>query len=382
MTGEASRDGIGDSDSGPASEAATTYHRFVLRTGAGLRPRIDLALALVGVLMLVACGSTGKAALPAPHTSPSPAPAALNHELGVFNLNTPAQAQAAAAAGVKLDFVYGIPPSVKNPVGVQLGASHMSIVSGDIWALVHRYQCQLERHDHAANVRRYCAGATDPPMTEADLLAKVRYYAEYDAKNPLVSAYWILDDQPPDGRAYGNLRSAEIQVASILHQYSPNRPTICGVGAAITTTPAGYAFHPGLLKDVTPQACDEVAFYVYSEEQVPSKPMPASDYDWSMRALLTQLVASMRSAGLAHEPWMGIGQAWGGFSLADRHRVVTPTPKQMTTQAAAFCHAGASGMTWFGWTLTDYRDLKSPATDPRLTDGITQGGRACQTAWR
>lgn len=347
---------------------------------AGFRVRLLLALLMVSV-MLVACGSAGRASLPpAPHTNPSPAPPALNHQLGVFNINTPAQAQAAAAAGVRLDFVYGIPPSVKNPVGEQLQALHMSIVSADIWALVHRYECQLVKHDHSAPVRRYCAGTTEPAMTETDLLAKVRQFAQSDAKNPMIAAYWILDDQPP-GTGYGNLRSVEVQVASILHQYSPTRPTVCGVGAAITSG-GGFAFHPGLLKDVTTQACDELGFYVYSEEQAPSHPSPASAFDWSMRALLSRLVGAVRAAGLARVPWMGIGQAWGGFSLADRHRVVTPTPEQMTRQATAFCQAGASGMTWFGWTLTDYRDLRSPATDPRLTDGIIQGGRACQTAWR
>ncbi len=215
-------------------------------------------------------------------------------------------------------------------------------------------------------------------MTEHRLMATVRGYARTSAANSLVTGYWILDDQP--GTDFGSLRQIEIEIADILHHYAPSRPTICGVAAYITKG-GGYSFDPALLRDVTATGCDELGIYVFGAPQTPPGVVASTTYNWSMGPLLSTIRTSLESAGLGKLPWIGIGQAWGGINRLDGTVVVAPSTEQMVEQAGAFCRAGASAMTWYGWTLTAFRDLSSPATDIRLETGVVEGGRACDAAW-
>ncbi len=302
----------------------------------------------------------------------------LLHRIGAFNIDTPAEVRAAAASGIDVDYVYSGAPRSGTELGDQLAQSGMTVVSGRVWGWVHAYQCGRLWSEHSDAAQDYCRGVTGPPMTEGRLERLVTTYAGASAKD-LSSAYWILDDQP--GTDDGGLRQAEISVAGILHHYAPSRPTVCGVGAFITNG-GGYQFDTSLLQDVTAAACDALGIYVYSEPQSPALAGATTPtYDWDMAPLLATLHSALAAAGLGGLPWIGIGQAWGGINRLDGAVVVAPTAAHMTVQASSFCQAGAAAMTWYGWTLSAFRDLRSPATDPQLLSGVEQGGRACETAW-
>lgn len=343
--------------------------------------------AFVGLLMLVllgvvACGAPARA--PGARVAQRPDPE-VNlrpplHSIGAFNILAPVDVSAAAASGVGVDYVYGAAPKSGTDLGSQLARSGMTVVSGRVWGWVHAYECQRLWNEHSSAAQSYCRGVTGPPMTEGRLQRLVTAYARVSAGDDLLSANWILDDQP--GTVVGGLRQAEIIIARILHHYAPARPTICGIGAFITNG-GGYRFDASLLQDITVDACDVLGVYVYSQPQSPTLGATVSStYDWAMTPLLVSLHDALTSSGLGRLPWIGIGQAWGGINRQNGAVVVAPSPAHMVVQAASFCQAGASAMTWYGWTLSAFRDLRSPATDPRLVSGVEQGARACGAAWR
>lgn len=337
---------------------------------------------LVASILLCACG-VDRHATPAPtNAGPLPAtgagPAALVHRVGAFNITTGKQARAAAAAGVRIDFTYGAPPTPRSDLGKQLEHLGISVVSGRIPELLLHYECQRLRGDTVHGPGGYCQGVSGGPTTANALIAQVKAYAQASASNRLLAGYWTLDDQPDTD--FGSLRQIEVEVAAILHHYAPSRPTICGVGATITIG-GGYSFNPAKLQDVSTSACDEIGMYVYSQPQRPPRVQGSSAYDWNMSSLLSTVQDALQSAGLGNLPWIGIGQAWGGVNRMDGSVVVRPSIAQMTQQAVAFCHAGASTMTWYAWTLTAFTNLRSPATDASLADGVLQGGSACGSLW-
>lgn len=338
---------------------------------------------MVASIMLFACGADGRA-LQAPQTDkgllPAPGPGAtvLAHRLGAFNITTGTQARAAAAAGVSVDFTYGAPPPPRSDLGRHLKELGIAVISGGVPDLLQHYECQRLRADPAQSLEGYCRGVRGGPTTASALLSQVNAYARTSASDPLLAGYWILDDQPDTD--FGSLRQVEVEVADILNHYAPSRPTICGVGATLTVG-GGYSFSPAKLQDVSAPACDEIGIYVYSQAQPPARIRPSSVYDWSMKPLLSAVHAALQSAGLANLPWVGIGQAWGGTDRIDGRVISRPTIAQMSDQASAFCKAGASMMTWYAWTLSSFSNLRSPANDAHLTDGIEKGGNACEFVW-
>ena len=346
----------------------------MLRSGAG--GLAGLVAALLCATIMAGCATPG--ATPRPPANVSK-PQLLLHERGVFNISTPDQAIAASRSGVRVAYLYGSPPSEQSSLGRTLSRLRMTVVSGQISGWILAYECYRLRtvvHDPAV-VESYCRGETDTTMTESRLLMLVRNFARSTASNELVAGYWILDDQA--GTDFGSLRHVEEEVAAILHHSSPSRPTVCGIGAFITRN-GKFEFNVQLLSDVSSSGCNELGIYVYAAPLLPSLPSRGSQVDWSMSQLLIALRGALSAAGLARVPWLGIGQAWGGVNKRNGAVVAPPTTAQMVEQASAFCNAGASTMVWYGWTLSAFWNLQSPATDPQLAEAVRDAGRICP-AW-
>jgi hypothetical protein len=171
--------------------------------------------------------------------------------------------------------------------------------------------------------------------------------------NANIVAYWVLDDTNGAGTA----KQALVQVTTLIHQYTPGKPSICGFTGNSRPWPASKA------DNFSPQGCDMIAPYIY----------PKDGEAWDLSDILPTMEAAFKARGwdINTTPMVGVPLSYGG---ANGYTV--PTAQQVETEAKAFCQAGATSLIWYDF---------STGTNGSDNSGVQQGIKAaiadCKAIW-
>jgi hypothetical protein len=281
-----------------------------------------------------------------------------------WSLTTPEAVASAASLGITVDMLYNAPPLPDSPLGRAITGAHMRVVSAEISTSLQELEC-TRTHTVAPPPPGYSPFCTDDPGVNLDdLVDTTRRIVTRDAANPLVAGYWILDDVAPWD--VGGMREALTEIRAIV---PASQPEICGFTASLGDGRSSE-WDGRIAANFSAAYCDAVAPYVYAQPQAPGSPPP--DVDWSMGDLLPRILHSLAEHGwdAAGQPLIGVAQAWSGRHAADGEIVQRPKRADIVTQAHAFCQAGAAGIAWYSWELSDYPGAVTPQTDPEMADGI------------
>ncbi len=306
-----------------------------------------------------------------------------NHFFGAFSVDTPAEAAAAASDGIQYTIHYGFPHNTTSAQGLALQKAGMKEYASQILDFLSDYEC------HRALINNHTDYCTTEPSShltsEAAVLGAVRNYLQQVRNDPLIIGQWILDDWPEWD--YGSAKQLLIGIHQLVRQYTPKIPTICGLGAFFDVK-GDVNWHDGIASNFSPQACDEVGLYIYAAaaDNTPNPPK-SDDYDWSMSKVLPQIASSLQTRGWDKNktPWIGIGQAFGGTRASNTKVInITPSAKNMTTQALSFCKAGAKDVLWYAYDQGTYYvpgTGQTPMNNLNIKQGIRSGIAACKAWW-
>ena len=308
------------------------------------------------------------------------------HIIGGFSATTPEKAIQAATTGIQVEFQYGNPPTENSKLGQQLHSLHMKVVDGFIASYLHYYECQRSRSMSPPPVEldTYCVPGSYPTFASEDtFFAAITAHLKRVANNPLIIGYWVLDDWVPWDR--GGARLLLIKIHTLIQQYTPARPAICGFGGSLIANHT-FSWADWVAANFSPYGCDEVGLYIYTTSlpATPSIPSPAT-YDWSMSSILPAMFRSLQERGwnIVNEPFIGIGQAFGGpIANSDRYRLA-PTSTYIEEQSKSFCLHGAIGLVFYAWSDSEIGALsQSPMNSHEIEAGIQDGIRACKQYWK
>ncbi len=297
-----------------------------------------------------------------------------------FSIDTPARTATAAGDGITADILYGGPPRPSSALGRALSKHGMEVVDGRLSGELFYWECH-RTHTVAPPPRHqpndYCATDEEPSVnSKAVVLKRIARWVREDRSNPLVRAYWVLDDWPYwDG---GSARSLLRQIRSEIRRTTPRYPAICGFGGAILKPHQRGGFDLSTAKNYSNRGCDMVAWYNYSPfgRMRPSK---GAGLDWSMKTLLATEGRDLSRFGwrLSRTPLLGIGQAWSG-PYAKRYYQPGLSTRQMRTEAKAFCSYGARAIGWYAWDDSGFGPrTHTPNNSAVIRHGIRDGEAAC-----
>jgi hypothetical protein len=298
------------------------------------------------------------------------------HMVGAFNLDNSSFIPNAKADGLQTSFHYDYYPGSQLEQSYQ--QNNILDINGRISQLMWDYECH--RIHTVVTVPPgawgFCSSDLYPSMDYNNLMSSVTSYLQQVAGDPTIHGYWVLDDWP-----YYDATAAQVlaNIHSLVQQYTPGRPTVCGFAAFII--PGGYEWQSSLANNFTPQGCDEIAWYVYPDT---SSSMPsANSYDWTMPGLLGKMTSDFKARGWnpGQTPLIGIPAAFGGQNKYDGSYQVVPTTQSVATQTQAFCQAGASSIAFYAWDLSDYNNPQDPVTNSAINAGVQQGVGDCQQIW-
>ncbi len=241
-------------------------------------------------------------------------PTNTTHIIGGFSIDTSIRLTRAAGDGVQVVFYYGQPPSESSALGQKLASLHMKVVDGFISSYLYYYECHRTRTikpPHGYSL--YCLDDTHPELsTENALLETIATHLGQVKDNQLIIGYWVLDDWVSWDA--GSARQLLMKIHALIQQYTPERPTICGLGGFINAGTT-YSWSDWLADNFSPQGCDMIGLYMYTPVQPDTTPVPSVDtFNWSMSGLLPAVFSSLSKRGwdIRKEPLIGIVQAFGG----------------------------------------------------------------------
>jgi hypothetical protein len=290
-----------------------------------------------------------------------------------WNLTTPELVRAAASRGVTVALLYGRAPTPDSPLGTALTSAHIRVITAEVADRVSSYECTRTHTitPPPTNADDYCTTSTG--YTADQLLADTTTIAQRDAVNPLIVGHWILDDVA--GWDTAGLKNVLQQIRDLL---PPTQATVCGFSASLGgETPPQW--DPRRAANFSPHGCDAVAPYIYSTP-VPPNQTPTT-IDWTMATVLPKVKKTLHANHWDQNqtPMIGIGQAWAGRHEPDDAIEQLPTTDNMLTQARAFINAGAIGVGWYAWKLSNYSQARTPANDPQLARGVEQSAQLIQS---
>lgn len=315
-----------------------------------------------------------------PSSTPLPQSLAQKHIVGGFGLDSPDRAANASTNGIRVAFQYGTPPTVADPLGQKLKSLNMKVIDGFISSHLTYYECHrtLTVKRPAPGQPAFCTSDEDPTMTEQNLLAAIENHLKEARNNQLIVGYWVLDDWVTWDA--GSARDLLIKIHALIQKYTPDRPTICGFGGSIELDRTGGWRDP-IADNFSPQACDMIGTYIYANTGAIH--LPAA-YDWSMQDVLPPMLQSLRQRGWdrAKQPFIGIGQAFGGTIKDSSDIWITPTASDIETQSKSFCEQGASGVAFYGWNdLRFASSTQMPMTSTQIEAGVRKGIADCASIW-
>ncbi|GAC1445599.1 MAG: hypothetical protein NVSMB52_07280 [Chloroflexota bacterium] len=299
------------------------------------------------------------------------------HTTGGFGIDTPEAVQSAAAMGLEHSFHYDY-YSPSSSISQATQALGMTYIDGTIAQYLGAYECHRL---HTVVIPppgawKYCTADYNPTMDYPTLLSRVREYLQRVQNDPLVRAYWVLDDWPWYDATAGQVLT---DIHHLIDTYTPGRPSVCGFSAFVTT--GKFEWRSELANNFSPAACDVPAWYVYADTT--TTPTTAAEYDWGMRALLSKMKYDFQLRGWnpARQPLVGIAQAFGGRVKSDGSYQVIPTAASLTAQSQAFCAAGASSIAYYGWKIYVYDNPQTPFNNADMAAGVRGGIAACKALW-
>ena len=309
---------------------------------------------------------------------------------GGWNLDAPASVATASAAGVNASFSYSH-NSPSSRVGRALRSMGIGEIDGALLDLVARYEChRLTAANGSTQID--CSGEPDYATFTLDAFDQavaqhLQLIAREAHSDPAarVIGYWILDDWPYDIDPGGAIPALE-HIHALVAQYTPGVPTICGFGATLGVRPNPDWWDARIAANFTAQGCDRVGLYIYSQLIPSTAPPPSSgQIDWTMNGLLPPVLSSLRAQGwdMTRQPLIGIGQAFGGTLRSAPPTYLYPVPgsSDITTQAAAFCAAGATGVAFYAWHLPAFVSAQNPQISATLAAGVQSGLATCRSHW-
>jgi hypothetical protein len=332
------------------------------RLGPKRRLSLLILIGMVGICVVtdaqrirtLLCG--GKTPV-APVSMPS-----LKHFIGGFGIKSDAEIANAVTNGIQSTLIYGYTPDETNDsVGEALKANNMKVIDTMPWTYLYYYECHLDKT---------CPAATYPELTSSQaVLSDLTVHLKRMQSNSLVIAYWMLDDWPYKA---GSGKDLLVQMNTLIHQYTPGKPTICGFGAEIPPLPGTILWSDSTAANFSPQGCDMVGLYIYAQSD------STGTYDWSMAHVFPDVFASLkkREWSILQEPLVGIPQVFGGTINGK----VWPTPNasDIETQTKAYCQQGATGILYYSWEESG----QSPMNNSQINQGIKSGIADCELIWK
>ena len=289
------------------------------------------------------------------------------HILGGFSIDTPERVTNVAADGLQIDLLYGFPPSETDSLGQVLKAHNMKVIDGAVNTYLYYYECHK---------LKTCSATTFPELTSVQaLLTDVNNHLRQEKNNSLIIGYWVLDDWPLND--LGSAKNILVQEHALIHQYTPDRPAICGFGGEIYPVPSHtYSWLDGIAANFSPQGCDMVGLYIYGASYT------TGTYDWTMAKILPAMFTSLKKRGwdITKEPLIGIPQAFGGTLGGEPWPV--STAQSIETQSKSFCQNGATGIIYYAWDNSGLdKTSQLPWNSAQITQGIRKGIAACKQYW-
>lgn len=358
----------------------------MIRKGNQLRNRLAIFLTLLILLILIGLPAVFvKYQIFTAPTSPSNVFYS-THILGGFSIDTPGRATNAGEDGIQIAFEYSQPPSEQGLLGQKFQSIHMQVIDGAIWGYIYDYECHHTRElkPQLLGAGQYCQSDPDPSLSSTDaLLAIIATHLKQVKDNGLIIGYWVLDDWVQWDA--GSAKPLLMKIHQLIQRYTPGRPAICGFGG-IVGLHQKYGWEDWIADNFSPQGCDAVGLYIYTSTMANTTPITSPDaYNWSMAGVLPAMFSSLQKRGwsIAKEPFIGIGQAFGGPIARTINHWVTPTAKDIEIQSKSFCEHGASGLTFYAWDDSGFSPAtQTPMTSSRITLGIRDGIAACKQYWK
>ena len=290
------------------------------------------------------------------------AESSLIHFTGGFSIESEAEITNATADGVESALNYGYSPTETDSLSIMFHAHNMKIIDAMPWEYLYYYEC------HRNNT---CSTRYFPELTSSqELLNDLTTHLRQEQKNTTIIGYWILDDW---NYGDGTGKDLLVRMNSIIHQYTPDKPSICGFGGGLAPLPgAAYSWDDNLADNFSPQGCDMVGLYIYGDSNT------TGTYDWTMSGILPAVFTSLKNRGwdIIEEPLVGIPQAFGGIVEGTSWPI--PDSQSIETQTKAYCQQGATGIIYYDWG----ESAQSPLTNPNITQGIKRGIAACRGIWK
>jgi hypothetical protein len=300
-------------------------------------------------------------------TTPVIAPAqpllsSLSHFIGGFSIESNAEIVNAVDAGIQSTLIYGYALSEIDQVSATLKANNIKVIDAMPWEYLYYYEC---------HIHNTCSATIYPELTSPGaLLSDVTAHLMQVQSNSLVIGYWVLDDWPYKS---GSGKDLLIQINSLIHQYTPGKPSICGFGGEIPPLPQTiFQWDDSTAANFSPQGCDMVGLYIYGQSYT------TGSYDWTMSHILPAVFTSLKNRGwnITKEPLVGISQAFGGTVYGETWPV--PDANSVETQTKTYCQQGATGIIYYNWVESG----PSPMTDSQITQGIKKGNADCKEIWK
>jgi len=340
---------------------------------------IILSILLAGLLTFLHAPRSTTAHVSLNHITAGPS---LNHITVGFSIDSLARVDNAARSDVDTAIIYGKAFTPSDPVGAEMQAKGMTEIDAGISSELFYYECH--RTHTVAPPRKgtsntVCATDEKPWInSESVVLSDVNAMLKADAVNPLIRGYWVLDDWVLWDA--GSAKTILQAIHNHIQQYTPSYPAICGFGLAIVR-PNSTTWNPRIAQNYSNAGCDMVGIYSYVSTYPSAK--DGSQFDFTMKTALAAAFQSLRQLGwsIHNTPLLGIGQAFAGPYGRTRYEPgITST--QMTTQAKAFCKAGATSIGWYAWDDSGFgAKTLTPMTSAEVQDGITSSMSACQAVW-
>ena len=252
----------------------------------------------------------------------------------------------------------------------------MHVIDGYISSYLTYYECHRTKTIKPPPPGKgpFCEVDEAPQLTsDQAFLQVIATHLKQVKNNDLISGYWVLDDWPSwdPGSAWHLL----MMIHDLIQQYTPERPTICGFGASLSSDASGWS--DWVAANFSPQGCDMVGLYIYAST-------PPDTYDWTMAALLPSIFSSLQQRGwsIAREPLIGIGQAFGGSLSESKSLIVVPSARDIEIQSKSFSEHGATGLSFYAWNDSGFvPQTQTPTNNAEIAAGIRNGITACKQYW-
>jgi chitodextrinase len=279
------------------------------------------------------------------HLRPASGAALPTHFVSVFSVDSSSSLDKVASLGIGGILNYGSTYTGTDAYSKQLASRNMTIIDALPWTYLRQYGQKT--------------------LTEAQMLTNLTNHLKAVQNNSLIIGYWVLDDW---NYGTGSAKTALQEVTSLIHQYTPGRPSICGFGGGLNSNGKGGGFQSGALNNFSPQGCDMVAPYIYADNN------SHGTYDWALTTVLPGMFSDLKAKGWnqAQTPLIGVPDAFGGGTWP------VPNGTQVEAQAKAYCQNGAVGIIYYAYNESNGVDISNNSS---IQQGVKAGTADCQSIW-